>query len=171
VPEPENFRFLVFISRGPYPTAVIEAGTQCLSLALSREGYKWSDIKLARNLRRAPLTYPGFVEIFSSSIPASVVTRLWRFPFRKRKFCPLAAKSWSPDVPPRDDLEPGKRPAFRAQAHAAGGGKLIEDFHFEEAPGNPATFVNAAGRPAAHPLRSAHRRKDFWKKVFDPELP
>jgi len=104
----------------------IEAGPNAV-LALSREGYKWSDINL-RDLAGS-LTYPGLWR-FLAKYP-SICGYEIRRSLSKAEFC-RSLQKLVPDIR-EDDLEPGSA-GVRAQAMLPEG-KLIEDFHFEEAPG------------------------------------
>ena len=104
----------------------IEAGPNAV-LALSREGYKWSDINL-RDLAGS-LSYPGLWR-FLAKYP-SICGYEIRRSLSKAEFC-RSLQKLVPDIR-EDDLEPGSA-GVRAQAMLPEG-KLIEDFHFEEAPG------------------------------------
>jgi len=104
----------------------IEAGPNAV-LALSREGYKWSDINL-RDLAGS-LAYPGLWKFFAKY--PSLCGYEIRRSLSKAEFC-RSLQKLVPDIR-EDDLEPGSA-GVRAQAMLPEG-KLIEDFHFEEAPG------------------------------------
>ncbi|HEV2696320.1 MAG TPA: L-2-hydroxyglutarate oxidase [Verrucomicrobiae bacterium] len=104
----------------------IEAGPNAV-LALAREGYKWSDINL-RDLAGS-LTYPGLWK-FLIKYPSLCGYEIQRS-LSKAEFC-RSLQKLVPDIR-ENDLEPGSA-GVRAQAMLPDG-KLIEDFHFEEAPG------------------------------------
>jgi L-2-hydroxyglutarate oxidase len=104
----------------------IEAGPNAV-LALSREGYKWSDINL-RDLAGS-LCYPGLWK-FLAKYPSLCGYEIRRS-LSKAEFC-RSLQKLVPEIRD-DDLEPGSA-GVRAQAMLPDG-KLIEDFHFEEAPG------------------------------------
>ncbi len=104
----------------------IEAGPNAV-LALSREGYRWSDINL-RDLAES-LCYPGLWK-FLAAYPSMCGYEIRRS-LSKREFC-RSLQKLVPEIQ-EDDLEPGGA-GVRAQAMAADG-KLIEDFHFEELSG------------------------------------
>ena len=136
VPDPK-FPFL-----GVHFTRLIHGGTEAgpnAVLAFAREGYKWTDVNL-RDLAES-LTYPG----------------LWRFLAKYPSMCgyeirrslsrALFTRSLQKLVPEirTEDLEPGGA-GVRAQAMLPEG-KLVEDFHFEEARG--VLHVVNAPSPAA----------------------
>jgi L-2-hydroxyglutarate oxidase len=104
----------------------IEAGPNAV-LALAREGYRWSDINL-RDLAES-ICFPGLWK-FLAAYP-SVCGYEIRRSFSKREFC-RSLQKLVPEIR-ENDLEPGGA-GVRAQAMTADG-KLVEDFHFEEAPG------------------------------------
>ena len=104
----------------------IEAGPNAV-LALAREGYRWSDINL-RDLTES-LGFPGLWK-FLAAYPSMCGYEIHRS-FSKREFC-RSLQKLVPEIQ-TDDFEPGGA-GVRAQAMTANG-KLVEDFHFEEAPG------------------------------------
>jgi (S)-2-hydroxyglutarate dehydrogenase len=104
----------------------IEAGPNAV-LALAREGYRWSDINL-RDLAES-ICFPGLWK-FLAAYP-SVCGYEIRRSFSKREFC-RSLQKLVPEIQ-ENDLEPGGA-GVRAQAMTADG-RLVEDFHFEEAPG------------------------------------
>jgi (S)-2-hydroxyglutarate dehydrogenase len=117
-------------------------------LAFAREGYRWSNLNL-RDLAES-LCFPG----------------LWRFLFQypglcgyelrrslsRAEFC-RSLQKLVPDIRPAD-LEPGGA-GVRAQAMTADG-RLVEDFHFEEARG--ILHVVNAPSPAATAALAIGRR-------------
>lgn len=116
----------------------IEAGPNAV-LALAREGYKWSDINLGDLIES--LCFPGLWK-FMAAYP-SLCGYEMRRSFSKREFC-RSLQKLVPEIQ-ENDLEPGGA-GVRAQAMTADG-KLVEDFHFEEAPG--VLHVVNAPSPAA----------------------
>jgi (S)-2-hydroxyglutarate dehydrogenase len=104
----------------------IEAGPNAV-LALAREGYRWLNINV-RDVMES-LCYPGLWK-FLTSHPSMCGYEIRRS-FSKREFC-RSLQKLVPEIR-EDDLEPGAS-GVRAQAMTADG-KLVEDFHFEEAPG------------------------------------
>ena len=116
----------------------IEAGPNAV-LALAREGYKWSDIHLGDLMES--LCFPGLWK-FMAAYPSMCGYEIRRS-FSKREFC-RSLQKLVPEIQ-EDDLEPGGA-GVRAQAMTAAG-KLVEDFHFEEAPG--VLHVVNAPSPAA----------------------
>jgi len=124
VPDPK-FPFL-----GVHFTRLIQGGIEAgpnAVLALAREGYRWSDVNL-RDLSES-LCFPGLWK-FLAAYPSMCGYEIRRS-FSKREFC-RSLQKLVPEIQ-EDDLEPGGA-GVRAQAMTADG-KLVEDFHFEEAPG------------------------------------
>jgi len=116
----------------------IEAGPNAV-LAFAREGYKWSDINLS-DLAES-LCYPGlwkFLAKYPSMCGYEIRRSLSRAEFTRslQKLVPEIRES---------DLETGGS-GVRAQAMLPDG-KLVEDFHFQEAPG--VLHVVNAPSPAA----------------------
>lgn len=116
----------------------IEAGPNAV-LALSREGYHWLDINL-RDVTQS-ICFPGLWR-FLAAYPSMCGYEILRS-FSRSEFC-RSLQKLVPEIQ-ADDLEPGGS-GVRAQAMTAEG-KLVEDFHFEEAPG--AIHVVNAPSPAA----------------------
>lgn len=116
----------------------IEAGPNAV-LALSREGYHWLDINL-RDVTQS-ICFPGLWR-FLAAYPSMCGYEILRS-FSRGEFC-RSLQKLVPEIK-EDDLEPGGS-GVRAQAMTAEG-KLVEDFHFEEAPG--AIHVVNAPSPAA----------------------
>ena len=116
----------------------IEAGPNAV-LAMAREGYKWSDINFGDLMES--VCFPGLWK-FMAAYPSMCGYELRRS-FSKREFC-RSLQKLVPEIQ-EDDLEPGGA-GVRAQAMTADG-KLVEDFHFEEAPG--VLHVVNAPSPAA----------------------
>lgn len=104
----------------------IEAGPNAV-LAFAREGYRWSNIN-PRDLVES-LCFPGLWR-FLAQYPSMCGYEIHRS-FSRSEFC-RSLQKLVPDIR-QDDLEPGGS-GVRAQAMTAGG-RLVEDFHFEEAPG------------------------------------
>ncbi len=104
----------------------IEAGPNAV-LAFSREGYKWSDVNL-RDLGES-LFFPGLWK-FLAKYPS-----MCGYEIRRSLSKALFTASLQKLVPEirAADLETGGA-GVRAQAMLSEG-KLVEDFHFEEAPG------------------------------------
>src|ERR1022692_2664386 len=104
----------------------IEAGPNAV-LAFSREGYKWTDVNL-RDLAES-LFFPGLWK-FLAKYPS-----MCGYEIRRSLSKTLFARSLQKLVPEirADDLETGGA-GVRAQA-MLWEGKLVEDFHFEEARG------------------------------------
>jgi L-2-hydroxyglutarate oxidase len=124
VPDP-NFPFL-----GVHFTRLIHGGIEAgpnAVLAFAREGYRWSDINL-RDLAES-LCFPGLWK-FLAAYPGMCGYEVRRS-FSRSEFC-RSLQKLVPDIR-EDDLETGGA-GVRAQAMTADG-KLVEDFHFEEAPG------------------------------------
>ncbi|WP_068257992.1 L-2-hydroxyglutarate oxidase [Rubripirellula obstinata] len=136
VPDP-SFPFL-----GVHFTRMIDGGVECgpnAVFALSRSGYRWTDINLRDTLES--LSYPGF---------QSLAKKHWRKglgeihrSLSKRAFV-KALQKLIPEIRGRD-LKPG-RAGVRAQAIDADG-NLIDDFLFKQTPG--AIHVLSAPSPAA----------------------
>ena len=116
----------------------IEAGPNAV-LAFAREGYKWKDVNF-RDLVES-LTYPGLWR-FLAKYPS-----MCGFEIRRSLSRAVFTHSLQKLVPEirADDLEPGGA-GVRAQAMLPEG-KLVEDFHFEEARG--VLHVVNAPSPAA----------------------
>ena len=125
----------------------IEAGPNAV-LALAREGYRWSDIH-PRDLLES-VCFPGFWK-FLAAYPSLCGYEIRRS-FSKREFC-RSLQKLVPEIQ-EDDLAPGGT-GVRAQAMTADG-KLVEDFHFEEAPG--VLHVVNAPSPAATASLAIGRR-------------
>jgi L-2-hydroxyglutarate oxidase LhgO len=104
----------------------IEAGPNAV-LAFSREGYTWTKINL-RDLAET-LTFRGLWR-FLAAYPSMCGYEVRRS-FSKREFC-RSLQKLVPEIR-EADLERGGA-GVRAQAMLPEG-KLIEDFHFEQAPG------------------------------------
>jgi (S)-2-hydroxyglutarate dehydrogenase len=104
----------------------IEAGPNAV-LAFAREGYKWTDVNL-RDLAES-LCFPGLWK-FLAKYPSLCGYEIRRS-FSKAEFT-RSLQKLVPEIG-ADDLETGGA-GVRAQAMTADG-KLIEDFHFEEAAG------------------------------------
>ncbi len=102
----------------------IEAGPNAI-LAFAREGYGWTTIKV-RDLAET-LCFPGFWK-FLAAYPALCGDEIHRS-LSKAAFC-RSLQKLVPELQ-EDDLEPA-RSGVRAQAMTANG-KLVDDFHFEEA--------------------------------------
>jgi len=116
----------------------IEAGPNAM-LAFSREGYKWSNINL-RDLTES-LFYPGLWK-FLAKYPSMCGYEIRRS-LSKAEFT-RSLQKLVPEIR-EDDLETGGS-GVRAQAMMPDG-KLMEDFHFEEAHG--VLHVLNAPSPAA----------------------
>jgi len=124
VPDPK-FPFL-----GVHFTRLIEGGIEAgpnAVLAFAREGYKWSDINL-RDLAET-LTFPGLWK-FLAAYPGMCGYEIRRS-LSRRLFC-RSLQRLVPEIT-ESDLEIGGA-GVRAQAMKPDG-KLVEDFHFEEARG------------------------------------
>jgi len=104
----------------------IEAGPNAV-LAFAREGYRWTDINL-RDLAES-VCFPGLWK-FLAAYPSLCGYEIWRS-LSKREFR-RSLQKLVPEIR-EDDLAPGGA-GVRAQAMTADG-KLVEDFHFEEAQG------------------------------------
>ena len=104
----------------------IEAGPNAV-LAFAREGYKWTDVNL-RDLAES-LCFPGLWK-FLAKYPSLCGYEIYRS-LSKAAFT-RSLQKLIPEIR-ADDLETGGA-GVRAQAMTSDG-KLIEDFHFEEAPG------------------------------------
>lgn len=104
----------------------VEAGPNAV-LALAREGYRWRDVNL-RDLGEAAF-YPGLWR-FLAAYPS-----LCGYEIRRSLSKAEFTRSLQRLVPgiSADDLQPGSA-GVRAQAMTPDG-KLVEDFHFEEAAG------------------------------------
>jgi L-2-hydroxyglutarate oxidase len=116
----------------------IEAGPNAV-LAFAREGYRWTDINLHDLVES--LFFPGLWR-FLAKYPSMCGYEVRRS-LSKREFC-RSLQRLVPEIR-EDDLVPGGA-GVRAQAMTAGG-KLVEDFHFEEARG--VLHVVNAPSPAA----------------------
>ena len=104
----------------------IEAGPNAV-LAFAREGYKWTDFNLRDFVES--LTFPGlwkFLAKYPSLCGYEIRRSLSRAEFTR------SLQKLVPEIR-TEDIEPGGA-GVRAQAMTSDG-KLIEDFHFEEAPG------------------------------------
>ena len=104
----------------------IEAGPNAV-LAFAREGYKWTDVNL-RDFAES-LTFPGLWK-FLAKYPSLCGYEIWRS-LSRAEFT-RSLQKLVPEIR-AEDIEPGGA-GVRAQAMTSDG-KLIEDFHFEEAPG------------------------------------
>ena len=104
----------------------IEAGPNAV-LAFAREGYKWSNVNL-RDLTES-LCFPGLWR-FLAKYPSLCGYEIRRS-LSKSEFC-RSLQKLVPEIR-EDDLETGGA-GVRAQAMLPDG-RLVEDFHFEEAPG------------------------------------
>ena len=104
----------------------IEAGPNAV-LAFAREGYRWSKIN-PRDLAES-LCFPGLWK-FLANYPSICGYEIWRS-LSKKEFC-RSLQKLVPEIR-EDDLETGSA-GVRAQAMTSDG-KLVEDFHFEEARG------------------------------------
>jgi len=104
----------------------VEAGPNAV-LAWAREGYRWSNVNV-RDLADS-LCFPGLWK-FLAAYPSMCGYEIRRS-LSRREFC----RSLQKLVPAIrvDDLEPGGA-GVRAQAMTVDG-KLVDDFHFEAAPG------------------------------------
>ncbi len=116
----------------------IEAGPNAV-LAFAREGYKWTDVNL-RDLAES-LFYPGLWK-FLTKYPSMCGYEIRRS-LSKAEFT-RSLQKLVPEIR-ADDLETGGA-GVRAQAMLPDG-KLVEDFHFEEAHGS--LHVVNAPSPAA----------------------
>jgi L-2-hydroxyglutarate oxidase LhgO len=104
----------------------IEAGPNAV-LAFAREGYKWTDFNL-RDFAES-LTFPGlwkFLAKYPSLCGYEIRRSLSRAEFTR------SLQKLVPEIR-AEDIEPGGA-GVRAQAMTRDG-KLVEDFHFDEAPG------------------------------------
>jgi L-2-hydroxyglutarate oxidase len=145
VPDP-NFPFL-----GVHFTRLIHGGIEAgpnAVLAFAREGYRWSTIN-PRDLAES-LCFPGLWK-FLAQYPSMCGYEIRRS-FSRSEFC-RSLQKLVPDIR-QDDLEPGGA-GVRAQAMTAAG-RLVEDFHFEEAPG--ILHVVNAPSPAATAALAIGRR-------------
>jgi L-2-hydroxyglutarate oxidase len=104
----------------------IEAGPNAV-LAFAREGYKWSNVNM-RDLAET-LCFPGLWK-FLAKYPSMCGYEIYRS-ISKKEFC-RSLQKLVPEIR-EDDLETGGS-GVRAQAMLPDG-KLVEDFHFEEAHG------------------------------------
>jgi L-2-hydroxyglutarate oxidase len=104
----------------------IEAGPNAV-LAFAREGYKWTNVNL-RDLAES-LCFPGLWK-FLVNYPSICGYEIYRS-LSKKEFC-RSLQKLVPEIR-EDDLETGGA-GVRAQAMTSDG-KLVEDFHFEEAKG------------------------------------
>jgi L-2-hydroxyglutarate oxidase LhgO len=124
VPDPK-FPFL-----GVHFTRLIHGGVEAgpnAVLAFAREGYKWTNVSL-RDLAES-LSFPGLWK-FLAKYPSLCGYEIRRS-LSKAEFT-RSLQKLIPEIR-EDDLEAGGA-GVRAQA-MTGDGKLIEDFHFEEAQG------------------------------------
>ena len=104
----------------------IEAGPNAV-LAFAREGYKWTDFNL-RDFAES-VTFPGlwkFLAKYPSLCGYEIKRSLSRAEFTR------SLQKLVPEIR-AEDIEPGGA-GVRAQAMTPDG-KLVEDFHFDEAPG------------------------------------
>jgi (S)-2-hydroxyglutarate dehydrogenase len=125
----------------------IEAGPNAV-LAFAREGYRWSNIH-PRDLAES-LCFPGLWK-FLVKYPGRCGYEIRRS-FSRGAFC-RSLQKLVPEIRP-DDLERGGA-GVRAQAMTADG-RLVEDFHFAEAPGM--LHVINAPSPAATAALAIGRR-------------
>jgi L-2-hydroxyglutarate oxidase len=116
----------------------IEAGPNAVP-AFAREGYKWTDVNL-RDLAES-LCFPGLWR-FLAKYPSMCGYEIRRS-LSRAEFC-RSLQKLVPEIC-EDDLETGGA-GVRAQAMRSDG-SLVEDFHFEEAPG--IVHVVNAPSPAA----------------------
>jgi L-2-hydroxyglutarate oxidase len=124
VPDPK-FPFL-----GVHFTRLIHGGVEAgpnAVLAFAREGYKWTNLNV-RDLAES-LCFPGLWK-FLAKYPSLCGYEIYRS-LSKAEFT-RSLQKLVPEIR-ADDLETGGA-GVRAQAMTSDG-KLIEDFHFEEAPG------------------------------------
>ncbi len=124
VPDPK-FPFL-----GVHFTRLIHGGVEAgpnAVLAFAREGYKWTDVNL-RDLAES-LCFPGLWK-FLAQYPSLCGYEIYRS-LSKAAFT-RSLQKLVPEIR-ADDLETGGA-GVRAQAMTSDG-KLVEDFHFEEAQG------------------------------------
>ena len=104
----------------------IEAGPNAV-LAFAREGYRWSKIN-PRDLAES-LCFPGLWK-FLANYPSICGYEIWRS-LSKKEFC-RSLQKLVPEIRETDLETDGA--GVRAQAMTSDG-KLVEDFHFEEARG------------------------------------
>lgn len=128
----------------------IEAGPNAV-LAFAREGYKWSHVNI-RDLAGS-LTFPGLWK-FLAKYP-SICGYEIRRSLSRAEFC-RSLQKLVPEIR-EDDLETGGA-GVRAQAMLRDG-KLVEDFHFEEARGM-IHVVNAPSPAATASLAIGKRISD-----------
>ena len=136
----------------------IEAGPNAV-LAFAREGYKWSNINL-RDLAES-LCYPGlwrFLAKYPSMCGYEIRRSLSKAEFTR------SLQKLVPEIR-ADDLETGGA-GVRAQAMLPDG-KLVEDFHFEEAQRNFARHQRAVA--GGHRV-TGHREKDFRARAGATEI-
>ena len=125
----------------------IEAGPNAV-LAFAREGYRWTDFN-ARDLAES-LCFPGLWK-FLAKYPSLCGYEIRRS-LSRAEFC-RSLQKLVPDIR-AEDLEPGGA-GVRAQAMLPDG-RLVEDFHFEEATG--ILHVVNAPSPAATASLAIGRR-------------
>ena len=125
----------------------IEAGPNAV-LAFAREGYKWTNINLP-DLAES-LCFPGLWK-FLAKYPSLCGYEIRRS-LSKKEFC-RSLQKLVPEIR-EEDLETGGA-GVRAQAMTPDG-KLVEDFHFEEARGI-LHVVNAPSPAATASLAIGHR--------------
>ncbi len=131
----------------------IEAGPNAV-LAFAREGYSWTKINL-RDLLESVL-FPGLWR-FLLAYPSLCGTEI-RCSLSKRAFT-RALQKLVPEIQ-TDDLSPGGA-GVRAQAMLPEG-KLVEDFHFEEAPG----ILHVVNAPSPGATASLAIGETIAKKVL-----
>ena len=151
VPEPK-FPFL-----GVHFTRLIHGGIEAgpnAVLAFAREGYSWTKINL-RDLLESVL-FPGLWR-FLLAYPSLCGTEI-RCSLSKRAFT-RALQKLVPEIQ-TDDLSPGGA-GVRAQAMLPEG-KLVEDFHFEEAPG----ILHVVNAPSPGATASLAIGETIAKKVL-----
>ena len=154
VPDPK-FPFL-----GVHFTRLIHGGVEAgpnAVLAFAREGYKWTDVNL-RDLAES-LCFPGLWK-FLAQYPSLCGYEIYRS-LSKAAFT-RSLQKLVPEIR-ADDLETGGA-GVRAQAMTSDG-KLVEDFHFEEAPG----ILHVVNAPSPAATASLAIGQTICKRVL-PQL-
>jgi len=154
VPDPK-FPFL-----GVHFTRLIHGGVEAgpnAVLAFSREGYKWTNLNV-RDLAES-LCFPGLWK-FLAKYPSLCGYEIWRS-LSRAEFC-RSLQKLVPEIR-EADLEPGGA-GVRAQAMTSDG-KLVEDFHFEEAQGT-LHVVNAPSPAATASLAIGQKISERVLKQF-----
>jgi L-2-hydroxyglutarate oxidase LhgO len=134
----------------------IEAGPNAV-LAFAREGYKWTDFNL-RDFAES-LTFPGlwkFLAKYPSLCGYEIRRSLSRAEFTR------SLQKLVPEIR-AEDIEPGGA-GVRAQAMTSDG-KLVEDFHFEEAAG----ILHVVNAPSPAATASLAIGQTICKRVL-PQL-